>query len=94
MLPRGWFHTLPGPLFGRIPIGPNDNDLTNQHEGRPQGERIILNGRLVDSDGRGVPHTLVEIWQTNASGRYVDRADPEFMPLEPNRDGWMHLRLA
>jgi protocatechuate 3,4-dioxygenase, beta subunit len=52
VLPRGWFHTLPGPLFGRIPIGPNDNDLTNQHEGRPQGERIILNGRLVDSSGR------------------------------------------
>ncbi len=47
-----------------------DNDLTRQHEGEPQGERIIVSGRVVDEDGRPVPHTLVEIWQCNAAGRY------------------------
>jgi protocatechuate 3,4-dioxygenase beta subunit len=68
-------------------LGPNDNDLTNQHAGRPSGQRIVLNGRVLDSDGRGVPKTLVEIWQANASGRYVDQADPAFMPLDPNFTG-------
>jgi protocatechuate 3,4-dioxygenase beta subunit len=86
-LPKGWFDLARGPVYGRIPIGPNDNDLTNQHEGRPIGQRILVSGRVVDSDGRGVPDTLVEIWQTNASGAYVDAADPGFVPLDPNFTG-------
>jgi protocatechuate 3,4-dioxygenase beta subunit len=86
-LPRGWFHTMPGPVFGRIPVAPNDNDLLHQHAGEPLGLRILLSGRVLDSDGRGVPGTLIEIWQTNASGRYVDPADPGFVPLDPNFTG-------
>lgn len=86
-LPKGWFHTARGPVFGRVPVAPGDNDLTNQHPGRPIGQRIVVEGRLLDSDGRGVPDTLVEIWQTNACGRYVDPADPGFFPLDPNFTG-------
>ena len=86
-LPAEWFHTVPGPVFGRIPVGPNDNDLLHQHAGDPIGLRIVLSGRVLDSDGRGVPGTLIEIWQTNASGRYVDPADPAFVPLDPNFTG-------
>jgi len=86
-LPRGWFHDLKGPTFGHIPVKPTDNDLTIQHDGPPQGQRLVLTGRVLDSDGRGVPNTLVEIWQANASGRYVDKADPNFMPLDPNFTG-------
>jgi protocatechuate 3,4-dioxygenase, beta subunit len=86
-VPRHWFHDAPGPVYGRIPIGPNDNDLTNQHEGRPIGQRIVLSGRVLDSDGRGVPGALIEIWQTNAAGRYVDVTDPDLMPLDPNFTG-------
>ena len=43
-----------------------DHDLTRQHDGEPLGERIIVTGRVLDTDGRPVPHTLVEIWQANA----------------------------
>jgi protocatechuate 3,4-dioxygenase beta subunit len=86
-LPRGWFHDAPGPAFGQIPVRPDDSDLTNQHEGRPIGQRIVLQGRVLDSDGRGVPGTLMEIWQANAAGRYVDVADPGFMPIDPNFTG-------
>ncbi|MGW1786403.1 dioxygenase family protein [Streptomyces sp. NPDC002143] len=86
-LPRGWFHTLPGPAFGHIAVTPNEYDLTIQHAGPPQGQRIELSGRVLDSDGRGVPDTLIEIWQANAAGRYVDAADPGFMPLDPNFTG-------
>jgi protocatechuate 3,4-dioxygenase beta subunit len=86
-LPRGWFHQARGPVFGRIPVRRGDNDLLHQHPGDPLGQRIVLSGRVLDSDGRGVPDTLIEIWQTNASGRYVDPNDPGFVPLDPNFTG-------
>ncbi len=59
-----------GPLFGHERVGPLDHDLTRQHEGEPVGQRIIVTGRVLDTGGRPVPDTLVEIWQANASGRY------------------------
>jgi protocatechuate 3,4-dioxygenase beta subunit len=86
-VPRGWFHHSSGPAWGRVPVRPGDNDLTRQHPGRPVGQTITLRGRVLDSDGRGVPNTLIEIWQTNASGAYLDPADPGFMSLDPNFTG-------
>ncbi|HWT92648.1 MAG TPA: protocatechuate 3,4-dioxygenase subunit beta [Solirubrobacteraceae bacterium] len=86
-LPKGWFHTTPGPVFGQIPVLPGDDDLTIGHAGPPQGQRLSLTGRVLDSDGRGVPNALVEIWQANSAGRYTDAADPGFMPLDPNFTG-------
>jgi protocatechuate 3,4-dioxygenase beta subunit len=86
-LPDEWFHHQRGPAFGRIPVRPLDADLTRQHAGQPLGERIILNGRVTDSDGRAVRGALVEIWQANAAGRYVDPADDHPAPLDPNFTG-------
>ncbi|PXY24702.1 protocatechuate 3,4-dioxygenase subunit beta [Prauserella muralis] len=86
-LPRDWFHHSPGPVFGRVPVRPGDNDLTTQHTGRPLGQFIVLSGRVLDSDGRGVPDALIEVWQANGAGRYVDAADPGLMPLDPNFTG-------
>ena len=60
---------ITGPVYGYGRIGPLDNDLTRQHAGEPLGERIIVHGRILDEDGRGVPDTLVEIWQANSCGR-------------------------
>src|SRR5271155_5587211 len=59
-----------GPVFGPAEIGENSTDLTRQHPGEPLGERIIVTGRVTDDGGRPVPETLIEIWQTNAAGRY------------------------
>ena len=39
------------------------------------GQRIIVHGRVLDGDGRPVPHTLVEVWQANAAGRYRHAID-------------------
>jgi len=83
-------HTLSetsGPVFGHDPIGAADNDLTRQHEGEPLGERIVVSGRVLDSDGRPVPHSLIEIWQTNAAGRYRHARDDHPAPLDPNFTG-------
>lgn len=76
-----------GPLYGHNPIGETDNDLTRQHAGEPLGERIIVAGRVLDEDGRPVPHTLVEIWQANAGGRYIHHLDNHPAPLDPNFSG-------
>jgi protocatechuate 3,4-dioxygenase beta subunit len=86
-LPDEWFHNARGPVFGRIPVRPEDADLTRQHRGEPLGERIIITGRVLDSDGKPVRNTLVEIWQANAAGRYLDPVDGHDAPLDPNFTG-------
>ena len=86
-LPEEWFHLARGPAFGRIPVHAEDAGLTRRHSGEPLGERIVLTGRVTDSDGRPVRETLVEIWQANAAGRYVDPADDHPAPLDPNFTG-------
>ena len=47
-----------------------------------KGERMIVQGRLLDGAGVGVKDGLVEIWQANASGRYAHPDDRRKMPLE------------
>jgi protocatechuate 3,4-dioxygenase beta subunit len=85
-LPQNFCY-LAAPVYGYLPIGPTDNDLTQQHTGEPLGERIIVSGRIVDEDGRPIPHSLVEIWQCNAAGRYVHARDDHPAPLDPNFTG-------
>ena len=58
-----------------------------QAVGEPLGERITVAGRVLDSDGRPVPDTLVEIWQANAGGRYRHVVDQWPAPLDPNFTG-------
>ena len=77
---------ITGPLLTGE-IGPHDHDLTAGHAGEPIGQRIIVSGQVRDSDGRAVPHTLVEIWQANAAGRYAHAADSWPAPLDPNFTG-------
>ncbi len=83
-------HTLSeitGPVFGSDAVAPADNDLTRQSDGEPLGERIVVSGRVLDDDGRPVPHTLIEIWQANAAGRYRHDRDNHPAPLDPNFQG-------
>lgn len=78
---------LYGPVYGQESVRPGDNDLTRQHEAEPVGERILVTGRVTDEDGRGVPNTLLEIWQANAAGRYIHKLDQHLAPLDPNFSG-------
>jgi protocatechuate 3,4-dioxygenase beta subunit len=83
-------HTLTeetGPVFGHDAVRDGDDDLTRQHSGEPIGERIIVTGRVLDEDGRPMPRTLIEIWQTNAAGRYAHAIDHHAAPLDPNFTG-------
>ena len=78
---------LTGPVYGHELAQPGDGDLTKQHKGEPLGERIVVHGRVLDEDGRGVPNTLVELWQANACGRYIHVVDQHPAPLDPNFTG-------
>ncbi|MDB5892200.1 MAG: protocatechuate 3,4-dioxygenase, beta subunit [Polaromonas sp.] len=77
---------LTAPVYGHDELGPHDHDLTKNAvvNGQPLGERIIVTGRVEDEDGRPVRHTLVEVWQANAAGRYVHKVDQHSAPLDPN----------
>lgn len=77
-----------GPIFGHdaLGAGPHD-DLTKQHAGDPLGERIVVSGRVLDENGGPVPHTLVEVWQCNAAGRYLHVNDRHDAPIDPNFSG-------
>ena len=79
-----------GPTFGHSDIAPGDNDLIHNFAAPGAaaiGERIILHGRVLDENGRPVPHTLVEIWQANAGGRYRHKKDTYFAAMDPNFGG-------
>jgi protocatechuate 3,4-dioxygenase beta subunit len=68
-------------------VSDTDHDLTAQHEGEPQGQRIIVHGRVLDGEGRPVRDSLVEVWQANAGGRYLHDEDNHPAPLDPNFSG-------
>jgi protocatechuate 3,4-dioxygenase beta subunit len=76
--------TGPGPAVGAVT--PEDADLTRNAGtgGEAIGQRIIVSGRVLDSAGNPLPHTLVEVWQANAAGRYIHRRDDWPGPLDPN----------
>ncbi len=76
-----------GPLLGEGRVTASDADLTVGRAGEALGQRIIVTGRVLDSGGRPVPGTLIEIWQANAAGRYRHPADTHAAPLDPNFTG-------
>ena len=92
--PKQKLHPIPqtitetaGPRFSET-LFPASVDLTHNSTGKPAiGERIIVAGTVMDEDGRPVPHTMVEIWQANATGRYDHPADQHDAPLDPNFHG-------
>ena len=76
--------TGPGPAISAVT--PEDADLTRNAGtgGEAIGQRIIVAGRVLDQHGAPAPHTLVEVWQANASGRYIHRRDQWPGRLDPN----------
>jgi protocatechuate 3,4-dioxygenase, beta subunit len=78
---------ITGPQLGPVLMGESDNDLTVQHAGEPIGERIVVSGRVFDTEGKPLRGTLVEIWQANSAGRYKHKWDHWPAPLDPNFSG-------
>lgn len=47
------------------------------------GERLQVEGRLLDAAGAPVPDGVIEIWQANSHGRYAHPDDERKLPLDP-----------
>jgi protocatechuate 3,4-dioxygenase beta subunit len=77
--------TGPGPMWSEM--AKEDADLTTNAGtgGEAIGERSIVTGRVLDERGEPVAGALLELWQANASGRYVHWRETAFpAPLDPN----------
>jgi protocatechuate 3,4-dioxygenase alpha subunit len=74
-----------GPFFHyALPFEGGDT-LTNE---ATLGERITIEGRLIDGNGEPVPDGLIEIWQANSQGRYHHPEDTQDRQLDPNFNGF------
>src|SRR5437667_4725776 len=55
---------------------------------RAQGQLLYLMGQVLDIKGRPIKGVKVEIWQTNAAGRYNHPSDPNPASLDRNFHGY------
>ncbi len=77
-----------GPFYARLKPLSIDNDLAQLDPSRPlaEGRLLYLSGRVLDTSGRPLAGTRVEIWQANTHGRYnhprhahsMAKPDPHF----------------
>ena len=79
-----------GPFFHRALLHQGWNDLAARGAA---GERVAIEGRVLDGDGAPVSDAMVEIWQANAAGRYdhpedLQQEDRQTRPLDPNFHGF------
>jgi protocatechuate 3,4-dioxygenase alpha subunit len=75
-----------GPFFHLGLDRPEWADLARDN---PSGERILIEGRVVDGDGAPVPDAVIEVWQANAAGRYNHPDDDQTdKPLDPRFRGF------
>ncbi len=52
------------------------------------GERIRIEGQVLDGAGTPITDAIVEIWQADARGRYHHPADPRSLPEDPTFTGF------
>ena len=81
---------IEGPFHPITPQKDKDFDLTRV-DGKPgvaKGTPILIEGKVVDTDGAAIEGATVELWQANAAGRYAHPHDKNPAPLDSNFQGW------
>lgn len=81
---------IEGPFYPVVIQKDQDFDLTNidGHTKRAEGEPIVVEGKVVDTNGEAVSDATVDIWQACASGKYSHPHDPNPAPADPDFQGW------
>jgi protocatechuate 3,4-dioxygenase, alpha subunit len=74
-----------GPFFKPALIRSGQESLVTLES---RGERITIEGRVLDGEAAGVSDALIEIWQANADGRYDHPADSQEKLLDPHFHGF------
>ena len=55
---------------------------------KSRGERITIEGRVLDGDAAGVSDAMIELWQANADGRYDHPDDSQEKLIDPDFHGF------
>ncbi|MGA2793288.1 MAG: protocatechuate 3,4-dioxygenase subunit alpha [Roseiarcus sp.] len=63
--------------FGAVLVGPDT-----------PGERVAIEGRVLDGSGTPLRDVLIEIWQADAAGRYNQRTDMPGESVHADFRGW------
>ena len=73
-----------GPYFAQGLLRDGDQVFTNTLiSENTEGERIRIEGCVLDAEGRPVEDAMIEIWQANHHGRYNHPLDEQDKPLDP-----------
>jgi protocatechuate 3,4-dioxygenase, alpha subunit len=69
-------------LFGLLPSTYGGTDIITNDLVTPDasGEKIRIEGRVLDGERAPIPDALIEIWQADAAGRYAHSADARALP--------------
>jgi protocatechuate 3,4-dioxygenase, alpha subunit len=74
-----------GPFFKPALVRAGQESLVASE---PRGERVVIEGRILDGDGAPVSDALIEIWQANADGRYDHPDDTQEKIVDPRFHGF------
>ena len=82
-----------GPFYPVLKPLAQDADLTmvGNSGKRAAGDLLLVQGKVLTPNDSPVTNALVEIWQTNAWGRYQDRRDRSAVPWDQNFQGYGHV---
>ena len=73
-----------GPYFAQGLLREGDQVFTNVLVSEnTEGERIRIEGCVLDAEGRPIEDAMIEIWQANRHGRYNHPLDEQDKPLNP-----------
>ena len=79
--------TGPTELKRRFALSTGDFSCAVPAGPRALGQLMNVSGRVTDEDGVPIAGALIEIWQANASGKYIHQWDRHQAPLDPNFTG-------
>ncbi len=74
-----------GPFFKPALIASGQESLTTPES---RGDRITIEGHVLDGDAKPVSDAMIELWQANADGRYDHPDDSQEKLLDPDFHGF------
>jgi protocatechuate 3,4-dioxygenase, alpha subunit len=74
-----------GPFFRPALIDATGSNLVRKET---RGDRVTIEGRIIDGDGAPVTDAMIEIWQANAEGKYDHPEDDQEKLVDPAFHGY------